>query len=143
MGNVSSETEQHLKHEFRTLGRDASDAALAAAVGSEIDRLSREVGKTEDIYTAIRSGRWLPGGHFSRAWANNTRGHVDVQGRRCAISRMGPCGPIRGIKKAVHHNAGWDGFHPLVAYCSRRVRQSAVARRSRIASTFGTSTSSA
>jgi hypothetical protein len=38
MGNVSSETEQHLKHEFRTLGRDASDSA----VGSEIDRLSRE-----------------------------------------------------------------------------------------------------
>ena len=42
IGNVSSETEQHLKHEFRTLGRDASDSALAAAVGSEIDRLSRE-----------------------------------------------------------------------------------------------------
>ena len=42
MGNVSSETEQHLKHEFRTLGRDASDSALAAAVGSEIDRLIRE-----------------------------------------------------------------------------------------------------
>ena len=41
-GNVSSETEQHLKHEFRTLGRDALDLALAAAVGSEIDRLSRE-----------------------------------------------------------------------------------------------------
>jgi hypothetical protein len=40
--NVSSETEQHLKHEFRTLGRDASNSALAAAVGSEIDRLSRE-----------------------------------------------------------------------------------------------------
>jgi hypothetical protein len=42
MGNVSSETEQHLKHEFRALGRDASDSALAAAVRSEIDRLSRE-----------------------------------------------------------------------------------------------------
>ena len=41
-GNVSSETEQHLKHEFRTLGREASDSALAVAVGSEIDRLSRE-----------------------------------------------------------------------------------------------------
>ena len=42
MGNVSSETEQHLKHEFRTLGRDASESVLAAAVGSEIDRLSKE-----------------------------------------------------------------------------------------------------
>jgi hypothetical protein len=38
MGNVSSATEQHLKHEFRTLGRDASDSALVAAVGSEIYR---------------------------------------------------------------------------------------------------------
>jgi transcription initiation factor TFIIIB Brf1 subunit/transcription initiation factor TFIIB len=42
IGNVSSETEQHLKHEFRTLGRDASDTVLAAAVGTEIDRLNRE-----------------------------------------------------------------------------------------------------
>ena len=41
-GNVSSETEQHLKHEFRTLGRDASEPTLAAAVGAEIDRLIRE-----------------------------------------------------------------------------------------------------
>ena len=41
-GNVSSETEQHLKHEFRKLGWDASDATLAAAIGSEIDRLDRE-----------------------------------------------------------------------------------------------------
>ena len=41
-GNVSSETEQHLKHKFRALGQDASSSALSAAVGSEIDRLSRE-----------------------------------------------------------------------------------------------------
>jgi hypothetical protein len=41
-GKVSSETEQHLKHEFRTLGRDAPDSTLAAAVGAEIDRLTRE-----------------------------------------------------------------------------------------------------
>ena len=33
-GNVSGETEQHLKHEFRKLGRDASDLILSAAVGS-------------------------------------------------------------------------------------------------------------
>jgi len=42
MGNVSSETEQHLKHEFRKLGRDASIAMLAAAVNAEIDRLERQ-----------------------------------------------------------------------------------------------------
>jgi hypothetical protein len=41
-GNVSSETQQHLKHEFRKLGRDATDATLATAIGSEIDRLERE-----------------------------------------------------------------------------------------------------
>jgi hypothetical protein len=42
VGNVSSETEQHLKHEFRKLGRDASHAMLAAAVNAEIDRLQRQ-----------------------------------------------------------------------------------------------------
>jgi hypothetical protein len=42
IGNVSSETEQHLKHEFRRLGRDASTTILAAAVNAEIDRLERQ-----------------------------------------------------------------------------------------------------
>ena len=41
IGNVSSETAQHLKHEFRKFGRDASGLTLAAAVGGEIDRLER------------------------------------------------------------------------------------------------------
>ena len=36
------ETEQHLKHEFRKLGWDATDPTLAAAIGIEIDRLKRE-----------------------------------------------------------------------------------------------------
>ena len=39
LGNVSSETEQHLKHEFRKLGRDASKTMLTEAVEAEIDRL--------------------------------------------------------------------------------------------------------
>jgi hypothetical protein len=39
IGNVSYETEQHLKHEFRKLGRDASGPMLAAAVDAEIGRL--------------------------------------------------------------------------------------------------------
>jgi len=42
IGNVSSEAEQHLKHEFRKLGRDASVTMLAAAVDAEIDRLERQ-----------------------------------------------------------------------------------------------------
>jgi hypothetical protein len=42
IGNVSGETEQHLKHEFRRLGWDASDLTLATAIDSEIDRLEQE-----------------------------------------------------------------------------------------------------
>jgi hypothetical protein len=42
IGNVSSETEQHLKHEFRKLGRDASNSVLAGAVDAEISRLERQ-----------------------------------------------------------------------------------------------------
>jgi hypothetical protein len=41
-GKVSAETEQHLKHEFRKLGWDASGSVLAAAVQAEIDRLGRQ-----------------------------------------------------------------------------------------------------
>ena len=41
-GNVSSETEQHLKHEFRSLGPNATDAAYSTAIGLEVDRLERE-----------------------------------------------------------------------------------------------------
>jgi len=42
IGNVSSETEQHLKHEFRKLGRDASGPTLATTVEVEINRLVRQ-----------------------------------------------------------------------------------------------------
>jgi hypothetical protein len=43
IGNVSYETEQHLKHEFRKLGGpDASHTVLATAVEAEIDRLERQ-----------------------------------------------------------------------------------------------------
>ena len=42
-GNVSSETEQHLKHEFRKLGgADATHGVLAVAVDAEINRLERQ-----------------------------------------------------------------------------------------------------
>ena len=42
-GTISPDTEQRVKLAFRTLGRDAPDAALAAAVGAEIDRAKRDV----------------------------------------------------------------------------------------------------
>jgi hypothetical protein len=43
IGNVSSETEQHLKHEFRKLGgADATTGVLAAAVDTEINRLTKQ-----------------------------------------------------------------------------------------------------
>lgn len=42
IGNVSYETEQHLKHEFRRLGRDASGPVLVKAVEDEIERLERQ-----------------------------------------------------------------------------------------------------
>jgi hypothetical protein len=42
IGNVSAETEQHLKHEFRKLGKEASSTILAAAVEAEISRLERQ-----------------------------------------------------------------------------------------------------
>jgi len=52
-GNVSSETEQHLKHEFRILGRDASDPMLAAAVDTEIDRLNKEAATLRNLRAAV------------------------------------------------------------------------------------------
>jgi hypothetical protein len=42
IGNVSSETEQHLKHEFRKLGRDASGPTLAATVEAEKSTVSKD-----------------------------------------------------------------------------------------------------
>ena len=52
-GNVSTETEQHLKHEFRRLGKDASCPALAAAVELEIDRLERSAATLRRLIGAM------------------------------------------------------------------------------------------
>jgi hypothetical protein len=41
-GNVCSETELRLRLAFRTLGRNAPESALTAAIGLEIDRVERE-----------------------------------------------------------------------------------------------------
>jgi hypothetical protein len=53
IGNVSSETEQHLKHEFRMLGRDASKSMLASAVEAEIDRLERQASTLRRLREAL------------------------------------------------------------------------------------------
>ena len=55
LGNVSSETEQHLKHEFRKLGRDASGPTLAAAVDAEIVRLERQATALRRLCTGLLS----------------------------------------------------------------------------------------
>jgi hypothetical protein len=52
-GSVSSETEQHLKHEFRRLGRKAMDAAFATAIGLEVDRLEREAATLRRLRTEL------------------------------------------------------------------------------------------
>jgi hypothetical protein len=52
-GNVSSETEQHLKHEFRKLGWDASGSTLVAAIGVEIDRLNREAATLRKLRASL------------------------------------------------------------------------------------------
>jgi hypothetical protein len=52
-GNVSSETEHHLKHEFRKLGRDASTTMLAVAVNAEIDRLERQAATLRRLCTGL------------------------------------------------------------------------------------------
>ena len=58
IGNVSSETEQHLKHEFRKLGGDASQTMLAAAVATEINRLEQQAVTLrrlrESLLTSVR-----------------------------------------------------------------------------------------
>lgn len=55
IGNVASETEQHLKHEFRKLGRDASGPSLTAAVGAEIERLERQAATLRRLRAALLS----------------------------------------------------------------------------------------
>jgi hypothetical protein len=54
-GNVSSETEQHLKHEFRKLGRDAPNDTLAGAVDAEIGRLERQAAALRRLRVGLLS----------------------------------------------------------------------------------------
>ena len=64
IGNVSYETEQHLKHEFRKLGRDASGTMLAAAVDAEINRLERQAATLRRLRAGL-VGRGVAGSAIS------------------------------------------------------------------------------
>jgi hypothetical protein len=56
IGNVSSETEQHLKREFRRLGWEAPDATLAVVIDSEIHRLEREAAALRKLRASLFEG---------------------------------------------------------------------------------------
>jgi hypothetical protein len=62
LGNVSSETEQHLKHEFRRLGQDATPAMLADAVRAEIDRLDRQAATLRRLREGLLGDTQIDGG---------------------------------------------------------------------------------
>jgi hypothetical protein len=57
IGNVCSETEQRLKDAFRTLGWEAPESALTAAIGFEIDRVEREAATLRQM----RAGLFIKG----------------------------------------------------------------------------------
>ena len=59
-GTISPDTEQRVKLAFRTLGRDAPDAALAAAVGAEIDRLERDATVLRKLRSELGDAQELP-----------------------------------------------------------------------------------
>jgi hypothetical protein len=52
-GNISGETEQHLKHEFRKLGRQASSSTLWSAIAAEIDRLEQEAATLRKLRASV------------------------------------------------------------------------------------------
>lgn len=54
-GTVSSETEQHLKHEFRRIGRDSPAPKLIAAVEAEIRRLERQAATLRRLCESLLS----------------------------------------------------------------------------------------
>jgi hypothetical protein len=56
VGNVCSETEQRLKDAFRTLGWEAPDPTLAAAIDSEVDRIEREAATLRQMRAGLFEG---------------------------------------------------------------------------------------
>lgn len=56
IGTVSSETEQHLKHEFRRLGWNAAAPMLAVPVQAEIGRLERQAASLKRLCESLLSG---------------------------------------------------------------------------------------
>jgi hypothetical protein len=66
--NVSHDTEQHLKHEFRKLGRDASGPSLAAAVEAEIDGLERQATTLRRLCAGLLKETWPIRDHARYEW---------------------------------------------------------------------------
>jgi hypothetical protein len=52
-GHVSAETEQHLRHEFRKIGRAGADVMFATAIGVEVDGLEREAATLRTLQAAL------------------------------------------------------------------------------------------
>ncbi len=52
-GNLSAETDHHLRHELRRRGWGAPDAVLMEPISLEIDRLEREAATLRGLRSAI------------------------------------------------------------------------------------------
>jgi hypothetical protein len=55
-GNVCSETEQRLRHAFRTFGGDAPESTFTTAIASEIDRVEGEVATLRKMRSDLFGG---------------------------------------------------------------------------------------
>lgn len=55
-GNLSAETEQHLRHELRRIGWQSPDAALLVPLDLEIARLEREAATLRRLRAEILGG---------------------------------------------------------------------------------------
>jgi hypothetical protein len=127
VGNVSAETEQHLKHEFRRLGKDAPDMILAAAVEAG-DQSSGTTGGDTSAASGDPSGRRVErqiglDGH-------RIAGPFDSRARPC--SRLVRCAPgrCRGCERRpptriTEPSSRWFGSGCLVKAGARRPKKSA------------------
>ncbi len=52
-GNLSAETEQHLRHELRRAGWQSDDSALVEPISLEIERLEREAATLRKLRAEI------------------------------------------------------------------------------------------
>lgn len=61
-GNLSAETEHHLRHELRRRGWQAEDAALVEPLSLEIERLEREAATLRKLRADIFGDARVPAG---------------------------------------------------------------------------------